>query len=56
MRNTRARFFMIRANQQKLARINTLIDELEAELLDGKPEEGEEIMFTFLMSPQRKKV
>lgn len=54
-RNTRARFFMARANREKLTRINTLIDELEAMLLDGKPEDGEEIMFTFLMSPQRVK-
>jgi len=52
-RNIRARFFMVRANRQKLARINMLIDELEALLLDGKPDDGDEIMLTLLMSPQR---
>lgn len=51
-RNTRVRFFMLRADKAKLAQINKLIGELEVSLWEESSEEGEEIMFTVLMSPQ----
>jgi len=49
------RFFMLRADSEKLAQINGLIAQLEALLRDGSEAEGEEIMFSFLMSPQQLK-
>jgi DNA-binding transcriptional ArsR family regulator len=54
-RNTLIRFFMLRADSEKLAQINGLIAQLEALLRDGSEAEGEEIMFSFLMSPQQLK-
>lgn len=51
-RNTRIRFFTVRADKAKLARINRLLGELEASLWDESSEAGEEIMVTVLMSPQ----
>ena len=51
-RNTMVRFFMFRADGAKLAQINKLIGELEASLWEANSEDGEEMMFTVLMSPQ----
>lgn len=51
-RNTRIRFFTVRADKAKLARISRLISELDACLWEESPADGEEIMFTVLMSPQ----
>ena len=46
---------MTGANSEKLAEINGLIAQLEALLRDGSEAEGEEIIFSFLMSPQQLK-
>ena len=53
-RNAMVRYFVLRADRAKLARVNALLDELEDVLTQGS-EDGDEIMLTILLSPQNAK-
>lgn len=53
-RNAMVRFFVLRADGKKLAQVNKLLNQLERALGQGS-EEGEEIMLTLMLSPQRSK-
>jgi predicted ArsR family transcriptional regulator len=49
-RNAMVRYFVLRADRKKLARLNELLEELE-ETLAHPSEDGEEIQLTILMAP-----
>uniref|UniRef100_UPI0037BF223A helix-turn-helix domain-containing protein n=1 Tax=Granulicella paludicola TaxID=474951 RepID=UPI0037BF223A len=53
-RNAAIRFYVLRADKQKLARLNQLLQELE-ELACHSCDEGEEIQLSVLLSPTGKK-
>lgn len=49
-RNAMVRYYLLRADKQKLARLNRLLDELDASAVRSD-EDGEEIQLTILLSP-----
>jgi DNA-binding transcriptional ArsR family regulator len=53
-RNALVRFYTLRANTKTLARLNQLLDELDAAAVNSD-EDGEEIQLTLLMSPMPSK-
>lgn len=53
-RNAAIRFYVLRADSTKLARLNKLLHDLEEEACQSC-EEGEEIQLTVLLSPNSKR-
>jgi len=49
-RNAMVRFYVMRANEEKIARLNALLDELD-DTATQSSERGEEIQITLLVSP-----
>ena len=53
-RNTMAKFYLLRADKDKLARLNELLDELDDAAVHSR-EDGEEVQLTILLSPVQRK-